>query len=68
MILRMSLDSVCRRRVGDKGQIVIPAKAREVFDIKAGERLVVLGDEGMGIAIAKADDFIKMANMVKKDM
>ncbi|MBR1860886.1 MAG: helix-turn-helix domain-containing protein [Lachnospiraceae bacterium] len=55
-------------KVGDKGQIVIPAKAREVFDIKAGERLVVLGDEGMGIAIAKADDFIKMANMVKKDM
>ena len=35
--------------VGDKGQIVIPAKARKLFDISAGDQLVVLGDEGQGL-------------------
>ena len=40
-------------RVGEKGQIVIPAKARKIFDIKPGDNLVVLGDEGQGIALLK---------------
>lgn len=44
--------------VGDKGQIVIPAKARKVFDIKPGDRLLVLGDEGQGIALVKEQDFV----------
>ena len=52
--------------VGDKGQIVIPAKARKIFDISAGDRLLVLGDEGQGIAIVKADSFLHLAGMVKK--
>jgi AbrB family looped-hinge helix DNA binding protein len=39
--------------VGDKGQIVIPAKARKVFNIKAGDQMLVLGDEEQGIAIIK---------------
>ncbi|MBQ1291584.1 MAG: helix-turn-helix domain-containing protein, partial [Lachnospiraceae bacterium] len=34
--------------VGDKGQIVIPAQARKLFDISTGDRLVVLGDESQG--------------------
>ncbi|MBR3642712.1 MAG: helix-turn-helix domain-containing protein, partial [Parasporobacterium sp.] len=33
-------------KVGDKGQIVIPAKARKIFEIETGDSLVVLGDEG----------------------
>ena len=41
--------------VGEKGQIVIPAKARKVFDIKAGDQLIVLGDEEHGIAIVKGE-------------
>ena len=45
-------------RVGDKGQIVIPAKARKVFDIKMGDSLVVLGDEAQGIALIKEKDFL----------
>ena len=52
--------------VGDKGQIVIPAKARKIFDISAGDRMLVLGDEGQGIAIVKADSFLHLAGMVKK--
>ena len=46
--------------VGDKGQIVIPAKARKIFNIQAGDQLFVLGDEEQGLAIVKEEDFIKM--------
>lgn len=46
--------------VGDKGQIVIPAKARKIFNIQAGDQLLVLGDEEQGLAIIKEEDFIKM--------
>ena len=52
--------------VGDKGQIVIPAKARKLFDISAGDQLVVLGDEGQGIAIVKSESFLSLADMVEK--
>lgn len=52
--------------VGDKGQIVIPAKARKVFGINPGDQLLVLGDEGQGIALAKADDILKMASAIQK--
>lgn len=34
--------------VGDKGQIVIPAKARKTFGISPGDQLVILGDEAQG--------------------
>ncbi|MCR4895197.1 MAG: helix-turn-helix domain-containing protein [Lachnospiraceae bacterium] len=54
--------------VGDKGQIVIPAKARKLFDISPGDQLVVLGDESQGMAILKAKDFLNMANMIRKSI
>ncbi len=37
--------------VGEKGQIVIPKQAREVFGIRPGDTLLLLGDEDKGIAI-----------------
>lgn len=37
--------------VGEKGQIVIPKQARELFGIKPGDTLILLGDEQLGIAI-----------------
>ena len=52
--------------VGDKGQIVIPAKARKLFNISPGDNLVVLGDENQGMALVKADNFLFMANMINK--
>ena len=52
--------------VGEKGQIVIPAKARKLFKIKSGDHLIVLGDEGQGLAIIRAKDFLKLADAVKK--
>ncbi len=51
--------------VGDKGQIVIPAKARKLFDISAGDQLVVLGDEGQGLAILKSDRFLAFADAIR---
>ncbi len=52
--------------VGDKGQVVIPAKARKIFEISAGDQLVVLGDEGQGLALVKAESFLSLASMVGK--
>ncbi len=37
--------------VGEKGQIVIPKQAREIFGIQPGDTLVLLADEKQGIAI-----------------
>ena len=37
--------------VGEKGQIVIPKQAREIFGINPGDTLILLGDRDMGIAI-----------------
>ena len=47
--------------VGDKGQIVIPAKARKLFHIEPGDNLIVLGDEAQGLAIINERDFLIMA-------
>ncbi len=43
--------------VGEKGQIVIPKQAREVFGIKPGDTLILLGDEERGIAIPPKESF-----------
>ena len=51
--------------VGDKGQIVIPAKARKIFAIQPGDQMVVLGDESSGIAILKTDEFLKLAEAIQ---
>ena len=48
-------------KVGEKGQIVIPKEAREIFDIKPGDSLLVLGDEAQGIAIAKNEEVMRWA-------
>ena len=42
-------------KVGERGQIVIPKEAREVFHIQPGDTLIVLGDKKWGIAVTKAD-------------
>ena len=42
-------------KVGEKGQIVIPKEAREMFDIKSGDSIIVLCDKEKGIALLKAD-------------
>ncbi|MBQ9297935.1 MAG: AbrB/MazE/SpoVT family DNA-binding domain-containing protein [Clostridia bacterium] len=42
-------------KVGEKGQIVIPKEARDMFDIKSGDSVIVLCDKQRGIALLKAD-------------
>ena len=42
-------------KVGEKGQIVIPKEARELFHIKAGDQLMLLGDEKTGLAIITSE-------------
>lgn len=53
-------------KVGDKGQIVIPAKARKIFDIQPGDNLIVLGDEGQGLAIIKEKGLINLLNNARR--
>ena len=43
--------------VGEKGQIVIPKQARDIFGIKPGDTLLLLGDEERGIAIPNKGSF-----------
>ena len=50
--------------VGEKGQIVIPKKAREVFDIRPGDNLVILGDESRGLASPPKSAFAQFASAV----
>ena len=42
-------------KVGEKGQIIVPKEAREMFNISPGDTLMVLGDKERGIAIMKSD-------------
>lgn len=51
-------------KVGEKGQIVIPAKARKIFGIRPGDNLIVLGDETQGIAILREEDFFKFVQNI----
>ncbi len=51
-------------KVGERGQIVIPKEAREIFDIKQGDILLVLGDVERGIALVKADALQEFARQI----
>lgn len=54
-------------KVGERGQIVIPKQARDMYQIRAGDRLVILGeDETKGIAILKSEGFLEMAELIRK--
>lgn len=47
--------------VGEKGQIVIPKQARDIFHIHPGDTLLLLGDEQRGIAIPPKSMFSQLA-------
>ena len=56
--------------VGEKGQIVIPKQARDIFNINPGDTLLILGDEDRGIAIPNSGAFSELfdaAFLEKKD-
>ena len=56
--------------VGERGQIVIPKKAREIFQIKPGDSIVIIGDEERGLALAPEKmirQFLAMAKAYQKE-
>jgi AbrB family looped-hinge helix DNA binding protein len=56
-------------KVGDRGQVVIPAKARKDFNIKPGDLLlVVAGRNKRGIAMVKADAMREFASRILKGL
>ncbi|MDD4211270.1 MAG: AbrB/MazE/SpoVT family DNA-binding domain-containing protein [Clostridia bacterium] len=62
-LLNKSLATV---KVGEKGQIVIPKDIRKMFEIKAGQTLLLLADKSKGIAIVNNDSYLKFANDIVK--
>jgi len=53
--------------LGERGQVVIPKQARDLLSLKAGDMLVVLGDEtpgSQGIALLPADSFMQAAKEI----
>ena len=58
-------------KVGDRGQIVIPKEARELFHIRPGDTLLIVGEEDTGMLISRPEDLNdladKMLNSVKKE-
>ena len=51
-------------KVGEKGQIVIPKEAREIFNLNKGDTLLLFGDIERGIAIGKRDDYLKLTEAI----
>ena len=52
--------------IGERGQIVIPARARQVFGLKPGDELLVLGDIGQGIALCRTEFFLQCYEEMQK--
>lgn len=55
-------------KVGERGQIVIPKEAREVFGIRPGDTLLILGDEENGILVTKPDVLNDVARRIFNKM
>lgn len=58
-------------KVGDRGQIVIPKEARELFGIKPGDTLLILGESNTGLIVSRPEILNNIAdellNQVKKE-
>jgi AbrB family looped-hinge helix DNA binding protein len=55
-------------KVGDRGQIVIPKEARELFNIKPGDTLLILGDEEAGLIVTRPEVLSDLANKILKEV
>ena len=51
-------------KVGDRGQIVIPKEARELFGIKPGDTLLILGEAETGLIVSRPEVLNKLANEI----
>lgn len=55
-------------KVGEKGQIVIPKEARDLFHIRPGDTLLILGDEDSGILVSRPKVLHRAANQIFETM
>lgn len=53
--------------IGEKGQIVIPKAAREMFGLEPGDTIVLLADKKRGIALVQNDKMMSIAESVMKE-
>ncbi len=53
-------------KVGEKGQIVLPARARKIFNIQPGDHLILLGDENSGLALIKENDLLDLTRLARE--
>ena len=51
-------------KVGDRGQIVIPKEARELFNIQPGDTLLILGEENKGLIISRPELLRDLADQI----
>lgn len=51
-------------KVGDRGQIVIPKEAREMFHIQSGDTLLILGDEDTGLIVSRPEILNNIADQI----
>lgn len=49
-------------KVGDRGQIVIPKEARELFGIKPGDTLLIVGEADTGLIVSRPEVLNGLAN------
>ena len=54
-------------KMSEKGQIVIPRDARKLYDLKAGDALLLLGDKN-GMALVKTEIFQDVIGQVMEDL
>ena len=55
-------------KVGERGQIVIPKEARELFNIRPGDTLVLLGEEDVGLIVSRPEVLSDLANQFFNDV
>jgi len=51
-------------KVGDRGQIVIPKEARELFKIRPGDTLLILGEENKGLIVSRPELLRDLADQI----
>ena len=51
-------------KVGDRGQIVIPKEARELFNISPGDTLLIIGEENKGLIVSRPELLRDLADQI----
>ena len=54
-------------KISEKGQIVIPKEARKLYDLQAGDALLLLGDKN-GMALVKTEIFYDLVGQTMEGL